>query len=195
MSRQLSTARTEVLDDGRRRRYCRIIFAGCCSQPPPHRPMWSVFESAVPDHGSFPFSNHFLVVCWCDVTSAKRQPNRTAPRSQARRRSDRARHVQSSRCHGGTPVRSRCVGRCAQRAHSPLARAASTLGMGRRIMAERRRPRTGRGRHWRARARVKDGPNGNSADASLRAFVRALALQAARECFELELKQRSRTIQ
>ena len=25
----------------------------------------------------------------------------------------------SSRCHGGTPVRSRCVGRCAQRAHSP----------------------------------------------------------------------------
>ena len=25
----------------------------------------------------------------------------------------------SSRCHGGTPVRSRCVGRCAQRVHSP----------------------------------------------------------------------------
>ena len=63
------------------------------------------------------FSNHFLIVCWCDVTSANRQPNRTALRSQARRRSDRARHVQSSRCHGGTPVRSRCVGRCAQRAH------------------------------------------------------------------------------
>ena len=51
---QLSTARTEVLDDGRRRRYCRIIFAGCSSQPPPHRPMWSTFESAVSDHGSFP---------------------------------------------------------------------------------------------------------------------------------------------
>ena len=43
---------------------------------------------------------------------------------------------------------------------------------------------------------MKDnGRNGNSADASLRAFVRALARQAARECFELELKQRSRTIQ
>ena len=54
MSWQLSTASTEVLDDGRRRRYCRIIFAGCCSQPPPHRPMWSMFESTVSDHGSFP---------------------------------------------------------------------------------------------------------------------------------------------
>ena len=56
--------------------------------------------------------------------------------------------------------------------------------------------RTGRGRrHW-VRARAKDsGRSGNGADASLRAFVRALARQAARECFELELKQRSRTIQ
>ena len=47
MSWQLSTARTEVLDDGRRRRYCRIILAGCCSQPPPHRPMWSPFGPSV----------------------------------------------------------------------------------------------------------------------------------------------------
>jgi hypothetical protein len=45
--------KTEVLDDGRRRRYCRIILAGCSSQPPPHRPVWSMFESAVSDHGSF----------------------------------------------------------------------------------------------------------------------------------------------
>jgi hypothetical protein len=43
---------------------------------------------------------------------------------------------------------------------------------------------------------VKDGgSNANSADATLRAFVRALARQAARECFEGELKQRSRMIQ
>lgn len=43
---------------------------------------------------------------------------------------------------------------------------------------------------------MKDnGRNGSGADASLRAFVRALARQAARECFESELKQRSRTIQ
>jgi hypothetical protein len=36
---------------------------------------------------------------------------------------------------------------------------------------------------------VKDnGRNGDGADSSLRAFVRALARQAARECFELELK-------
>ena len=112
--------RTEVLDDGQRRRYCRIIFAGCDSQPPPHRPMWSTFESAVSGHGSFPTSQ---TTSWLSVRATSRprnrQPNRTALRSQARRRSDRAPHVQSSRCHGGTPVRSRCVGRCAQRAHSP----------------------------------------------------------------------------
>ena len=71
MSWQLSTARTEVLDDGRRWRYCRIIFAGCCSQPPPHRPMWSMFGSAVSEPGSFQLLNHFLVVRSCDVTSAE----------------------------------------------------------------------------------------------------------------------------
>ena len=49
-----------------------MIFAGCSSQPPPHRPMWSMFESAVSDHGSFLTSRtHFLVVPSCDVTSAK----------------------------------------------------------------------------------------------------------------------------
>ena len=68
--------------------------------------------------------------------------------------------------------------------------------MGRRIMAERRRRRTGRGRRNWGRARATDiGGSTHGADESLRAFVRALARQAARECFELELKQRSRTIQ
>ena len=72
MAWQLSTASTEVLDDGLQRRYCRIIFAGCCSQPPPHCPMWSTFEPAVSGHGSFSkFSTLSLVVCSCDVTSAK----------------------------------------------------------------------------------------------------------------------------
>jgi hypothetical protein len=42
-----------VLDDGQRRRYCLIIFAGCDSRPPPHRPIWSSFESVVSGHGSF----------------------------------------------------------------------------------------------------------------------------------------------
>lgn len=61
-----------MLDDGRQRRYCLIIFAGCSPQPPPHRPIWSTFESAVSGHGSFPNSQTtFLVVCSCDVTSAK----------------------------------------------------------------------------------------------------------------------------
>lgn len=77
-----------------------------------------------------------------------------------------------------------------------LTRAASTLGMGRRIMADRRRSRTRRGpRHW-ARARpTNDGRSVNGPDASLRAFVHALARQVARECFELELKRQPRSIQ
>lgn len=95
MSWQLSTATTEVLDDGRCRRYCLIIFAGCSSQPPPHRPMWSTFESAVSGHGSFPTSQ---TTCWLSVRATSRprnrQPNRTALRSQAKRRSDRALQVQ-----------------------------------------------------------------------------------------------------
>jgi hypothetical protein len=43
---------------------------------------------------------------------------------------------------------------------------------------------------------VKDNErNGNGLDASFRAFVRALARQAARDCFELELKRQPRSIQ
>ena len=67
----LSTAAAEVLDDDERRRYLLIISVGCRLQPPPHRPVWSTFESLVSGHGSFPKSPiHFLVVCSCDVTSA-----------------------------------------------------------------------------------------------------------------------------
>lgn len=84
----------EVLDDSRRRRYCRIIFAGCCSQPPPHRPMWSMFESEVSDHDSFLNSQ---LTPWSSVRAMSRprnrQSHRTALRSQARRRSDRALRV------------------------------------------------------------------------------------------------------
>ncbi len=101
--------------------------------------------------------------------------------------------------HAGEAIRRqcRCAKSCTQCARSQArTTAAPTLRMGRRIMAERRRPRTGRGRrHW-THARANDkGSRGASADASLRAFVRALARQAARECFELELNQQSGTIQ
>jgi len=72
----------------------------------------------------------------------------------------------------------------------------STLRMGRRIMAERRRSRAKRDQQPQVRDRAKDsGSTVNDADASLRVFVRALARQAARECFKLELKQRPKTIQ
>ena len=108
-----------MLDDGRRRRYCRIIFAGCSSQPPPHRSTWSTFGPAVSGHGSFPDSQlTFLVVCSCDVTSAKpmTEPDCISASGQVQIRPSNS-SSESSRCHGGTPVRSRCVGRCAQRAH------------------------------------------------------------------------------
>ena len=55
------------------RRYCRIIFAGCSSQPPPHRPMWSTFESAVSGHGSFPTSQ---TTSWSSVRATSRPRNR-----------------------------------------------------------------------------------------------------------------------
>jgi hypothetical protein len=188
----------EVLDDDRQRRYCRIIFAGRDTRLPPHRPMWSRFESSVPGHGSFPTTSSLP---WSSVRATSRprsrRSNRTALRSQARRSSARATRIEIvtlSRQYAG---QRRCVGSRTQCARSTASNAtASALGTGRRIMAERRRSRAGRGRRYWARARTRnDSRSGNGADASLRAFVRALARQAARECFELELKQRSRTIQ
>ena len=75
-----------MLDDGRQRRYCLIIFDGCSPQPPPPRPMWSTFESAVSGHGSFPNSQ---TTSWLSVRATSRprnrSPNRTALRSRARR--------------------------------------------------------------------------------------------------------------
>jgi hypothetical protein len=63
-------------------------------------------------------------------------------------------------------------------------------------MANSRRSRTGRGRRYWVRARPKnDQGDSTGADPSVRAFVRALARQTARECFELELKRRSQRIE
>ena len=53
-----------------------------------------------------------------DVTSAKPTTESDCASVPGQAQIRRAQHVQSSRCHGGTPVRRRCVGRCAQRAHS-----------------------------------------------------------------------------
>ena len=119
MSWQLSTAGTEVLDDGRRWRYCLIIFAGCHLQPPPHRPMWSTFESTASGQRFVPhFSNYLLVFCSCDVTSAKpmTKPDCASASGQAQIRS--CKHHRNHHAATATRlVRSRCVGRCAQRAH------------------------------------------------------------------------------
>ena len=103
MSWQLSTASTEVLDDGRQRRYCRIIFAGCCSQPPLHRPVWSTFEPAVSDHGSFPNSQF---ASWLSVraTSRPRIDNRIGLRFGSRPGADPTVHDTSNH-HAATAVR------------------------------------------------------------------------------------------
>jgi hypothetical protein len=84
----------EVLDDGRQRRYCRIIFAGCLSQPPPHRPMWSMFESAVSDNGSFSSSQ---LASWLSVraTSHPRIDNRIGLRFGLRPSADPTVHYAS----------------------------------------------------------------------------------------------------
>ena len=119
MSWQLSTAGTEVLDDSPQRRYCLIIFARLQSAAP----------STSPDleHGRIggfrprfvpQFSNHFPG-CLFVRRHVRETDGRIGLRFGPRPGADPTVHhtSTSSRCHGGTPVRSRCVGRCAQRAH------------------------------------------------------------------------------
>jgi hypothetical protein len=110
----------EVLDDGRRPALLsdhlrRLLFAA-----PPHRPMWSTFESAVSGHGSFPNLN-WLPGCLFVRRHVRETDSRIGLRLGPRPGANPTVHhtSTSSRCRGGTPVRSRCVGRCAQRAHSP----------------------------------------------------------------------------
>jgi hypothetical protein len=159
--------------------------------------MWSTFESLVSGHDSFSSRFSPLVVCSCDVTSAEPtvEPDCASVSGQAQIRP--AIHIEI------ITLPRRYAGQMSMRQEPhPVRRvrfeqrATSTLEIGRRIMAQRRRSRRGRGRRYWARSRANDGGRrGNGADESLRAFVRALARQAARECFELELKQRPRTIQ
>jgi hypothetical protein len=194
---RLPTAAAVGLDDVRRRRYCRIIFAGCDTQPPSHRPMWSTVESLVAGHDSLPSRLPSLVVCSCDVTSAKPTDPiglRVGPRPCAK--SDRLSLVEIITPSGRHACPVSMHGTAPSAPALPHARVASTLEMGRRIMAERRRPRTRRGRRYQARTRATNAAASiDAADAALRAFVRALARQAARDCFEDELKRRSEPIQ
>jgi hypothetical protein len=67
--------------------------------------------------------------------------------------------------------------------------------MGRRIMAERRRHRRDRWREHRPHARTNANNQIESrGDETLRALVRVLARQAARELFEAQLKRHSSEI-
>ena len=75
------------------------------------------------------------------------------------------------------------------------AKPASTFNMGRRIMAERRRHRRERQPGPRPHARATaNNQIDERCDETLRAFVRVLARQAARELFEAQLKRHSSEI-
>lgn len=61
-----------MLDDVQRRRYCLIIFAGCTRGPPPTSPgVEHVRIGGFRPRFVLHFSTRFLVICSCDVTSAK----------------------------------------------------------------------------------------------------------------------------
>jgi hypothetical protein len=136
---------TDVLDDVERRRYCLIIFAGCDSQPPPHRPMWSTFGSSVSGHGSF-FTSQ--TTSWSSVgaTSRPQTDDRTGLPVGLRPGTDPAIEVIVA-IITTLPRRYACQKSMRREMRSarpsPLTTAASTLGMGRRIMADRRSRRTG----------------------------------------------------
>jgi len=95
VSWQRSTARTEVLDDGRKRRYCRIILSAADRSP-----LHVARRGARSNRRSqatirFPLLKPLLGCLF--VRRHVRETddeNRTALRSQARRRSDSAPHVQ-----------------------------------------------------------------------------------------------------
>ncbi len=154
-----------MLDDGRQRRYCRIIFAGCSPRPPSHRPMWSTRIGGLrPRFVSL--SVHSLVADSRDDTSAEQAIGTDC--ASALDQSARSVHTTestSSRCHGPSPVSRRCIGAALSAAH-PLqnehAKPASTFNMGRRIMAERRRQR--RERRQQRRPHARSNPN-NQIDA------------------------------
>ena len=190
--RQSSTAAAEALDDSQRRRYCLIIFAGCDSQPPPHRPVWNRSNRRSQTTIRSPILNSLAGRLFVR-RHVRATDGRTGLRVGLRPGPDPA--MPTHRQLVTLPRRYAGQCRCQDRSRATTT-AASTLRMGRRIMANSRRSRTGRGRRYWVRARPKNDRGGSTApDPSLRAFVRALARQAARECFELELKRRSQRIE
>ncbi len=154
--------------------------------------------SAAPGHDSFPSLDSLPGRRHARQRPRIARPDRTALRPQARApdpsnfRIDivtRARHVacQSSMHRSRT--------QCCHPLQNEHAKPASTFNMGRRIMAERRRHR--RERRRQQRPHVYTNAN-NQIDAQcgepLRAFVRALARQAARELFAAQRTRHSAEI-
>jgi hypothetical protein len=97
------------LDDARQRRYSEVLFDGCNSQPPSHRPMWSTLIGG-PGHDSFFFSR-FTPWSATRTTTCPRiaRSDRTAFRPQARRQIRSYFKLTSSHCHGYTPATRRYV--------------------------------------------------------------------------------------
>jgi hypothetical protein len=78
--------------------------------------------------------------------------------------------------------------------HTNAANRESTLKMGRRIMAERGRKRGKRARRLPRERRLATQPTETRGDDALRAFVRVLARQAARELFESEARSKTEVL-
>ena len=103
-----------MLDDVERRRYCLIIFAGCtvsplhiarCGAHSDRRSQATIRSPLLNPHPGRLFVRRH-------VRKPTIEPDCLSASGQVQ-----IRQSQSSRCHGGTLVRSRCVGRSAQRAH------------------------------------------------------------------------------
>jgi hypothetical protein len=179
------------LDDARQRRYSEVLFDGCNSQPPSHRPMWSTLIGG-PGHDSFFFSR-FTPWSATRTTTCPgiARSDRTAFRPQARAPDPfilQIDIVTLSRLHA-------CHSSIRQEPHSVLPIHSRTRTRNRhrrstwggRIMAERRRHQRGRWQerrpHTRANANRQVDARG---DDNLRALVRVLARHAARELFEAQ---------
>ena len=147
------------------------ISRSCHTARPPHRPMWSASERR--SRASFRQllnSDYLIRSRWMFTT-----------RDHCAEYTFRARR-QTRRVRSRTQCRS-CI------ATTNAANRESTLKMGRRIMTERGRKRRRRARRLpRVARRVATEPIEARSDDALRAFVRVLARQAARELFDSEAR-------
>jgi hypothetical protein len=166
---------------------------------PLHIARCEALESAAPGHDSFLSRFTSWSLTRATTRPRRKQSERTALRPQARAIDPST--LQNRHRHAATARRLSVVDASAPHSVLPIHCRTSTRNRhrrstwGRRIMAERRRHRRERRQQHRPHART----NGNNqvdaqCDGPLRAFVRALARQAAHELFEAQRTRHSAEI-